>query len=345
MGKRIDARTLSEEAREVVRRRAVEAVMNGMSQTEAAEVFGVSRQSVAGWVKRYRQEGDKGLVAAKSGRPAGQTQLKGWQAAWVVRALTDKSPDQMKLPFALWTRQAVCELIERRFGVSISVWTAGRWLRKWGFTPQKPVRRAFEQNPEAVGTWLEETYPGVRDRARQQGAEIHWGDEMGMRSDHQTGRTWGLKGKTPVVAGTGQRFGCNLISSVTNRGTLRFMVFKERFTANVFIEFLGRLIKDAGRKVILIVDNHPVHRSKKVRQWLARRQGQIELVFLPPYSPDLNPDEMLNNDVKSNALGRRRPGDREELMHAIRGYLHSAQRRPGYVRNYFKAPTVRYAAQ
>ena len=314
-----------------------------MKQTEAVEVFGVSRQAVHKWGKAYKKGGSKALSVKKRGRPK-RPRLKPAQTCEVKRLIKERCPDQLKLPFMLWTREAVRELLSSRYGVSVSVWTVGRYLKSWGFTPQKPLRRAFEKDPEAVRRWLDEEYPAIRKAARKEGAEIFWGDEMGMRSDHQTGRSYGLKGQTPVVAGTGQRFRCNMISAVTNRGKLGFMVFKERFTADKFIEFMRRLVKHSNRKVYLIVDGHPVHKSSKVRKWISKREKKIRLFLLPAYSPELNPDELLNQDVKSNALGRRRPRDREEMIGDVRSYLWGTQKRPKIVRSYFKERHVQYAA-
>ena len=340
-----DARSYSTETKEALRFKTVESVIGGMSLTKAAEVFGVARQTVARCMKMYRTKGKRALKAHKQGRPRGHTKLKNWQAATTVRIITDNTPDQLKLPFVLWTREAVQELVSEKFRIDVSLSTIGRWLKKWGFTPQKPVRRAWERKPEAVKKWLDEEYPQIRKEAKKENAEIHWGDDMGVRSDHQAFRTYGKKGKTPVIPGTGQRFGCNMISTVTNRGTLRFMVYKNRFTSKTFIEFLRRLIKSAKRKVFLIVDSNPVHKSKKVEKWLDKKNGKIRMYFLPPYSPDLNPDEMLNNDVKANAVGKRRPKNQGEMMEDVRGYLRDTQRNPEIVKNYFHTPTVRYAME
>jgi hypothetical protein len=251
------------------------------------------------------------------------------------------------MPFALWTREAVQELLSRKFDVQVSVWTVRRYLRSWGLTPQKPVRRAYEQNPAAVRKWLEEEYPAIRAEARQFKAQIHWLDEMGLRSDHQAGRSYGRRGETPVVFGTGQRFRCNMISSITNRGRLAFMIFRQRFTARVFLNFLGRLLRltrKTRRKVFLIVDGHPVHKARSVTRWLAEHRKQIRIFFLPSYSPELNPDEMLNQDVKTNALGRVRPINVHEMMDYVRAYLRITQARPTVVKNYFRERHVRYAA-
>jgi transposase len=340
-----DARSFSAETQEAIRCRAVECVRSGMSQTEVARRFSVARGTVAGWMKRFREGGRRALAKRKQGRPKGSRKLKGWQAAVIVRMITDRTPDQLKMPFVLWTREAVRDLIATKFQVTVSLMTVGRWLKRWGFTPQKPVRRARERDPEAVARWLQTEYPQIRREAKREGAEIHWGDEMGLRSDHQTGRSFSRKGHTPAIAGTGQRFGCNMISTVTNRGTLRFMVFTHRFNAKVLVAFLERLIKSVRRKVYLIVDGHPAHKAIKVKKWLRTHAAEIRLFFLPAYSPDLNPDEMLNNDVKANAVGRRRPRNRQEMMADVRGYLRSTQKHPEIVKSYFHAPSVRYAME
>jgi transposase len=337
-----DARFLSPHAQQDLRRRVVVAVRGGMSQTEAARTFGVSRQSANNWMKKYRSGGLRCLRAGRRGRPSVQ-RLAPHQAATAVRLISDRCPDQLKLPFVLWTREAVGELLARRFGVQVSVWTVGRYLRRWGFTPQKPLRRAYERDPELVRQWLKEKYPAIRARAKRDGAEIHWGDEMGLRSDQQAGRSWGRRGQTPVIPSTGRRFGCNMISTITNRGRLYFMVFKERFTARVFLRFLKRLRRQVGRKVVLIVDEHPVHKAGETARWLKSQEANLRMYFLPPYSPELNPDEMLNQDVKTNAVGRRRAIDQADLIANVRGYLRSTQKMPHVVRSYFQEKHVRYA--
>lgn len=340
-----DARMLDPKAKEALRNRVAHAVVDdGMSQAEAVRTFHVGRTSVHNWTKAYRDGGDVALRTKPMGRPKRST-LLGHQAAAVVNHITDRTPDQLKLPFVLWTREAVQQLIGDRFDLHVSLSTVGRCLRRWGFTPQKPVRRAYEQDPQAVDHWLQETYPKIKARAKREKAEIHWEDEMGLRSDHQTGTTYAPRGKTPTIAGTGQRFGCNMISTITNHGTLRFMVFKHRFTADVMLEFLRRLVRQADRKLFVILDGHPVHRSKTVKTWVADRADQIELFQLPGYAPQLNPDELLNQDVKSNALGRKRPSNQDQMITDVRSYLRGTQRRPAIVRSYFEEEHVRYAAQ
>lgn len=340
----MDSRRLSPAAQEDLRRRVVQAVVEqGLAKSAAARTFGVSRTSVHEWVDKFQRRGARGLNSKPRGRPH-RSRLKGHQAATVVRLISDRCPDQLKLPFALWTREAVGQLICERYGIRLSVSTVGRYLRRWGFSPQKPLRRAYERDPAAVQKWLDEEYPAIRRQAKREKALIHWGDEMGLRSDHQTGTSYGRKGKTPVIPGTGQRFRCNMISTITNQSSLTFMVFTRRFSADVMIEFLRRLVRQAKRKVYLIVDGHPVHRSGKVKRWIEKHQDRLRLIQLPGYSPDLNPDELLNQDVKSNALGRRRPADQDEMIGDVRSYLRSTQKQPSVVRNYFQHETVQYAA-
>jgi transposase len=338
-----DTRRLSPQAQEALRVRVVQAIRGGMRKSQAAVVFGVSRTSIDAWLDRVSQSGVRALRSKKRGRRPG-TRLAGHQAATVVRLILDRCPDQLKLPFVLWTREAVCHLLARRFQVKVSVWTAGRYLKAWGLTPQKPLRRAYEQDPAAVQRWLRHEYPAIRAAAKREKAEIHWGDQMGLRSDHQAGTTYGRRGQTPVVPATGQRFGCNLMSTLTNRGVLSFMVFRGRFTAKVCIQFMRRLMRQRKRKLFLILDRHPVHRSAAVQRWLREYAERLRLYFLPGYSPELNPDEYLNHDVKANAVGRTRPATPAEMVHLVRGYLRIKQARPALVQSYFDHPDVQYAA-
>ena len=338
-----DARSLPPIAQEDLRQKALKAILDGRKQVEAAKILGVTRQTVGRWVKKFREGGEKALKAKRRGRPKGGALLP-WQAAQIARTVVDHNPEQLRLPFYLWTREAVAQLIKQRFGIRLSIWTVGRYLARWGFTPQKPVRRAYERNPEAVKQWLEKDYPTMQKQAKREKALIYWGDETGLRSDHAVGRSYSRCGQTPVIPGTGQRFGCNMISAITNQGHLNFMVFKYRFDGNVFLEFLKRLVRQIQRKVFLIIDSHPVHRATKVKNWVQEHADQVSLFYLPGYSPELNPDEMLNQDVKSNAVGRRRARNQQELVANTRSYLWSRQRQPHVVRRYFREKHVRYAA-
>jgi transposase len=292
-------------AQEDLRRKVLKGVLEGKKQLEVAELVGVACQAVGKWVKKYREGGMKALGAKKRETPRGS--LQPWQAAQIAKAVIYRYPEQLKLPFCLRTREAVAELIERKFEIGLSRWTVGRYLAQWGVTPQKPMRKAFEQDPEQVRRWSEEKYPEIRKLAKLKKAEIYCGDEMGLRSDHACGRSYGRRGETPVTPGTGKRFGCNMVSAITNQGQLYFMIFKQRFQREVFTEFLRHLVDQVPHYVFLIIDQHPVHIAAKVKKWLKKHKDRIQVFYLPNYSPDWNPVENLNQDVKNNAVGRRGP--------------------------------------
>jgi transposase len=284
-----DARSLPGAAQAALRNRAVQAVLDGMPQAEAARVLGVHPNAVNRWVKRYRQGGFQALSARRRGRRAGeQTALSERQQQEVVALVRDTTPDALGLAGFLWTRAAVAELIAQRYGVWLARTTVGGYLRAWRFSPQKPKRRALEQNPAAVARWLAEEYPAIVAAAKRDGGVVVWLDEMGVRSDRAAGRSWAPVGQTPVVKRTGKRFGVNLISAISNQGLLRFRLFQGSFRGPVFIDFLRRLLRDLpGRKVHLIVDGHPVHRAKLVSGWVAQHPTRVELHFLPGDSPEL----------------------------------------------------------
>jgi len=346
MDTRQDARKLDLVGKEDLRRRVVRAVVDGgLNKAEAARVFGVSRTSVHSWIDLYITHGEDGLTPKRPGRPKGGGQLKGWQAATIVNLIKDNCPEQLKMPFALWTREAVRDLIRMKFGIRYSLGMVGRLLCRWGFTPQKPVTRAYERNGERIRDWLQREYPTLRRRAKRENAEIYWEDETGLRSDHLVGRSYSPRGETPVIRNTGQRFGCNIISAVNNLGKMRFRVFKGSFNQSVMIDFLDRLIRDAKRKIIVIVDGHPAHRGRRLREWLKRHASQCELVLLPGYAPELNPDELLNQDLKSNVFWSGRPRTQDELVGQTRSYLRATQKRPDIVRAYFQEANVNYAAE
>jgi transposase len=341
--KTTDTRKLSISAQETIRIKAVAALMSGMTQVAAAKLFGVTRQAVGRWVKTFHQGGEAALKARKEGRPKGSGKLQSRQAAVIVKLMTDKDPRQLKLPFYLWTQDAVRGMIQRRFGIILSRSQIARYLRAWGMTPQKPVRRAYEQDPVAVAKWLTKEYPAIRARARREKAEIYWGDAMGMRSDHQAGTTYAPRGKTPKITATGRRFRCNMISAISNRGKLRFLLFKQEFSAAILLRLLRGLLKDTRRRVFVILDKHPVHRSATVRKWVTANHARIELFLLPSYSPELNPDELVNQDVKTNAVGRKPPHTLSQMVRNVRRHLKHRAADPDQVRRYFHHPSVRYA--
>jgi transposase len=283
------ARSLPGAAQAALRTRAVQAVLDGMTQVEAARVFGVHPNAVGRWIKRYRQGGWAALAERRRGRRAGeQAALTAGQQEQVIALVRETTPDQLGLAGLLWTRDAVAELITQRYGMGLARTTVGGYLRGWGFSPQQPQRQALEQNPAAVARWLATEFPAIRAQARREGGVVVWLDELGVRADTAAGRSWAPVGHTPVVKRTGKRFRVNMISAISTGGLLRFRLVTGSFTGPVFVDFLRRLVADcAPRRVHLIVDGHPVHRAKLVASWVERHAAQLQLHFLPGYSPEL----------------------------------------------------------
>ena len=345
MHRQDDARTLAPAAQAHLRRLAVKAVRAGLRQTATAKTYGVSLRAVNKWVAIDKVGGLRALKPKRRGRRLGQGgRLRVAQAQRIRSLIVGKLPDQLKLPFYLWTRAAVASLMAREYGLTVSLTTVGRYLRAWGMSPQKPVRRAYERNDAAIAKWLSEEYPAIARQARRDGATIYWGDEMGLRSDHVAGTSYAPLGQTPVIRATGQRFGCNMISAITNRGGLSFMVFEGKFKSPVFVAFMQRLLKQVAGKIYLIVDGHPVHKSGTAMRVAANHSSRLRLIRMPGYGPELNPDELLNQDVKTNGLGKSRPTNRTELMAIVRSHLYRRQKQPQVITNLFREKHVRYAA-
>ena len=341
-----DMRSLSREARHERRVQVIRLRKAGNTYDKIAALTGLSRTGVFNICKRHEALGAKALHDAIGGRKLGENRLLDpAQEALVRKLIADKTPDQLKMPYALWTRAAVAQLIEQRFGLRLQVRTMGKYLARWGFTPQKPIKRAYEQSPAAVQAWLEGEYPGIEQRARAEGAEIHWGDETALVNTDVRGRSYAPTGKTPVtmaIGGTRQKL--SMIATVTNQGKTRWMIIDEAFDADKLIEFLQALIKDAGKKVFLILDNLRVHHSKLVKAWVAEHQDQIELFYLPSYSPQLNPEERLNADLKQE-IGKRVPvRTKAKLREAANDHMAMLEQNPERVIGYFQDRYVRYAA-
>lgn len=340
--KHLDARLLHPVIQRKLRHSAVDLYLSGKNPTDISTHLGVSRQSVYNWIKAHSKSGKQGLKIHKRGRPKG-TQVQPWQAAQIVNLIKHYCPDELSMPFYLWTRESVGLLIQEKFSIKLSKWTVGRYLVKWGLSPQKPARRAIEQNPKAIEHWFKVEYPIIQKIAKKEKATIFWGDEMGLRSDHNVGRTYGLKGRTPIVKRTGNRFSCNMISTITNLGKLSFMVFDENFSEDVFLKFLKRSIRQSDRKMFLIVDNHRSHKSKKVKTWLRSNEEKIRIYYLPSYCPELNPDEFLNQDVKSH-LGKQRLHTKSEMLKTLNSHLKMRQKQPDVIQNFIRGCNSRYAA-
>ena len=341
-----DFRSIGRVAQEELRRRALLLIVQqGLSQAEAALMVGVQRQTVNIWLQRYRAQGDDGVLDGRRVSPRrGKGLLTAEEAGKIQGWIRDRTPDQLKLPFALWTSRAVRDLITLRLGKTLGLSTVQLCLQRWGMTPQKPLARARERSPTAVAAWLETAYPAIAKRAKAEGAAIYWGDETGISNQDQIGRSYAPRGQTPVVARTAKRISRSMISAVSNRGLMRFMLYEGALNAGLFIAFLRRLSRDAGQKVFLIVDNLKVHHAVKVTTWVAAHAHEIELFYLPAYAPDHNPDEYLNNDLKQKLRQQPQPSSQDELIKSTRAVLRAIQRSPTRIKAYFKPSAVRYAA-
>lgn len=341
-----DARKLTSKQQETLRKTAIRMIyQEEIGKREVVRIIGVCRQQINKWCRRYEKHGMEGLGAQKRGRRTGEKRLlESWQCAAVVRVITDNTPDQLKLPFVLWTRAAVRDYIEDQYGICLTLNTMGNYLKRWGFTPQKPVVKAYEQSPVAVKKWLEEDYPALQERAKKEKAVIFWGDETGVTNEIHHGRSYAPKGQTPVVKKVGKKLKINMISAVTNKGELRWMSYTSSMTQNKYILFLARLIRSEKRKIYFIADNLSVHHGKKVKTWVAKHQDEIELCFIPSYAPELNPDEYLNRDLKTNLHQGRSPRTFEDLKANLKSFMSMLQKTPARVMKYFNSSKLSYCA-
>ncbi len=335
-----DGRKLDHKTLEVLRLRAVDQIEAGAHPEDVAETLGLARGTVYMWLAKYR-EGGKDALRAKPvpGRPP---KLSGEQLRRLYTLIVGGDPRQLEFELALWTREMVRELIRREFKVALSVVSVGRLLRKLGLSPQRPLYRAYQQDPEAVERWKNEEYPRIRAQAEAEGATIYFADEAGIRSDYHAGTTWAPVGRTPVVKTTGARFSVNMVSAVTPKGALRFAVYDEKFTAKLFIEFCKRLLHDTDGPVYLIVDGHPTHRAKATKDFVASTHGRLKLFVLPGYSPELNPDEWVWKNVKHDRIARAGITSKDDLKAKAIGALRRLQKLPGLVRGFFADPHLRY---
>ena len=340
-----DARTISASELYDRRKQAILLYQKGnMTQIEIGEVVGVGRNVICEWIKKWKLGGLKALKPACSGRPVGTGRtLNASQERELQKCLIEKNPEQYKMDFALWTRSAVQGLIKELYAIDMPIRTVGHYLKQWGFTPQKPVKRAYERNDKKVKEWMDKTYPEISRQAQGEGAEIHWGDETGVKAKDQVGRGFAPKGQTPVRRHSGKKDQkINMISSITNQGKVRFMFYEGSMNAKMFIRFLRRLVKDASKKVHLILDNLPTHHSKVVKEWAEKRKDKIELHYLPSYSPDLNPDEYLNCDLKAELAKSGSRKNRTQFQGQVKSKMRSLSKQPKRIKSYFDSHKLDY---
>jgi transposase len=317
----------------------------GLTEAELADLLGVCRETVSRWWSAYAQGGLGALPQGRAGRPLGSGRaLSDAQAGHVQRLLRTHHPEELGIASPLWTRRAVGELIRKECGARLAVRTVGEYLRRWGFTAKRPRRHSRDQDPEEVRQWLEETYPAIEERAEQEGAEIHWCDEVGVAADQHPACGYAPEGEPVTMDVPDRHLRVNQISTITNTGKVRFMTYTETMTAALFLVFLGRLLRSTPGKVFLIVDRLRAHETAAVAEWVAAHRDRLEVFYLPRYAPELNADEYLNNDLKGSVNAAGLPEDKAEVRSRIQQFMRKLLHLPEHVMSYFQHPSVQYAA-
>ena len=337
-----DGRTLDHATLEEFRLLALRRVKEGEKPSAVVKSLGMNRTSIYRWLRAAsgRGNGERALASRPAtGRPC---KLTASQQAQVFRWINGKDPRQYGLDFGLWTRQIAAMLIEQKFGVRLGVTAVGRVLARLGLTPQKPLQRAYQRDPEAIERWQRETYPGIAAAAKRSTADIYFWDESGLRADTVHGKTWAAKGKTPVIARPGQRQSISAASAVNAKGGFWFATYQGALNAELFIELLKRMMKGRKNPVHLVVDGLPAHKKLNVRQYIESTNGKLTIHVLPGYAPDLNPDELVWSYVKRTGVARNPLRAGEKLEIRIDGQLREMQNDRRLVRSFFGAPSVAY---
>lgn len=340
-----DARQLSDEVLEALRLRALHGCELGFTESDLAELLGVSRETVSRWWSAYSDGGLDALPQDRTGRPVGSGRtLTDTQAAHLQRLLDNHSPEDVGIAAPLWNRRAVRDLIRKEYGLDMPVRTVSAYLKRWGYTAKRPRRHRKDQDPDEVREWLEEIYPALEQRAAEEGATIHWCDETGVAAHEHPGVGYAREGQAVTVEVPDSHIRVNLISTITNAGEVRFMTYTETMTAALFITFLERLLKGAAGKIFVIVDWLRAHEARLVEEWADEHEDEIELFFLPLYSPELNAAEYLNNDLKGNVNAAGLPESRPALRSRVYAFMQRLAHLPDHVKNYFQHPCIQYAA-
>ncbi len=328
-----------------IRKNIVRLLQRGMKYVEIANILDVSVGLISSVKKAYAEKGIAGIKAKKHGRKMGEKRkLTPEQEREIQRNIVDKCPEQLKLPGCMWTRENIREYIKRKYGIELCLSTLGYYMARWGFSVQRPVKRAYQQDEKKIDTWLNKEFPGISERAKAEDAEIFFGDEMGIQNTANYAKGYAPIGKTPVVKVESKKIRINMLSAISKRGKLRFVLYKDNMTSDKIIDFMRRLVRDSEKKVFLVLDNLRVHHSKKVASWLENHKDEIELFFLPPYAPEYNPDELLNGDVKRGIGRRAMPHTADDLEHNVRSHMKTLQLRPSKITSFFAAPLTSYAA-
>ena len=341
---KIDARKLTTQAQQEKRNIAVKLREKGISNYEVASIVGVHHATVSQWYSKYKKNKKELQIKARGRRKGDGKKLSADQENKIIRLLIDQTPEQLKFKFALWTREAVKQLIKRETGIDLPLSTTGEYLKRWQFTSKKPIKRAYERKDEKTQQWLNEEYPKIKKQAKAENADIWWADETSCISLPNTLKGYALKGEKPILEHPARKFRINMISAITNTGKSMFALYDESINTDRFIDFLQRVIDSSKRKVYLIVDNLRVHHAKVVKAWIEEHKEQIAIFYLPAYSPEYNPDEYLNQDYKRSANKDKIPKNKKELKENTLAYMNGLQSNPQKVANFFRHSSVVYVA-
>jgi len=341
---RTNAKRLGPEEQFLIRKSIIRLSKQGKKAKEVAEALDVSLRTVQAVKKAYDEKGFAGIKMKKRGRKKGEQRVLTPEQEKEIRGIiVDKNPEQMKLKGCMWTRKNIAELIKRKCGSDMGLSTLGYYLERWGFSVQRPITRAYKQQPKEVQGWLKVEYPAIKKRAEAEKAETYWGDETGVQNTADYLRGYAPVGKTPVIKTEAQKFKANLLSAITNKGKVRFMIY-EQLSPDRMIDFMRRLIIETKRKIFLILDNLRIHHATKITEWLAKHKNEIEVFYLPPYMPEYNPDENLNSDLKRETGNRPMPHSAKDIEQNIRSYMKALQLHPDKIKSFFQSPTVKYAS-
>ena len=340
--KKLDGRKLTHEQSEYIRKQAVRAVVKDKgSPEEVIKTFGLHRSNIYKWINQYKEGGRKALDSKPS---TGRIPIVNDKEKKALSKILMKNPLQLHFDFGLWTLEMIAEIILRKFQKEVSIWTVSRILHEIGYSKQKPLFRAYQQNPEQVEKWIGEEYPAIVKEAKKEKREIYFEDEAGFKSTDHKGKTWAKKGETPIVRVTGTRSSINSISAVSNKGVLRFMLYKGMFDSELFIEFLKRLMAGHKKRITIIADGHSSHKSGKVKGFIASTKGKLKIYYLPSYSPELNPDEQVWNNAKAG-IAKKLTKQVNGIKDIVKSTLHSIQKNVELVKSFFQHPDVAYASQ
>jgi transposase len=340
-----DARHLSDEALQVLRLRALRGLELGYSEVELAGLLGLRQETLSRWWTAYRAEGLPARPGGRSGRPLGAGRLLSEQQAERIKSRIDhNTPEELGIAHALWTRRAVRDLIRPECGLDLAERTVGHYLRRWGYTSKRPGRHSPKQDPDEVEQWLAETYPAIEEQAAREDADILWTDEVGVAADHHPGCGYAREGERATIETPAPHIRVNQISAISNEGDVRFMTYQGALNAAVFLGFLQKLVAGAGSKIRLIADRLQAHKTPEVLAWRGEHRNRIEVFYLPAYSPEMNPVEYLNNDLKGAVNEAGLPDSRGTWQARILGFMDRLASVPKHVISYFLHPWVQYAA-